>query len=72
MVSDPHHTLCHFPEQCPRYGEGLADVAATQAERRQVLDLPPVVVEVTEHQVGTKQCRRCGCATRGQFPAWVT
>lgn len=72
MVAHPDHTLCHFPAQCPCCGEALADVTATQVERRQVFDLPPVVVEVTEHQVGTKQCPRCGCATRGEFPAWVT
>jgi transposase len=72
MVAQPDHTLCHFPAVCPGCGETLADVAATDVERRQVFDLPPVVVEVTEHQVGTKQCPRCGCATRGEFPAWVT
>jgi transposase len=72
MVADPHHTVCHFPAQCPCCGETLADVVATQVERRQVFDLPPSVVEVTEHQVGTKQCPRCRCATRGAFPAWVT
>jgi transposase len=72
MVSQPDHTVCHFPEVCPCCGETLAAVAATEVERRQVFDLPPTVVEVTEHQVGTKQCPRCGCATRGAFPAWVT
>jgi transposase len=72
MVADPHHTVGHFPAQCPCCGEALAEVAVTQVERRQVFDLPPVGVEVTEHQVGTKQCPRCGCAARGEFPAWVT
>jgi transposase/uncharacterized coiled-coil protein SlyX len=72
MVAAPDHTVSHGPEQCPCCGEALADVAATDVERRQVFDLPPVGVEVTEHQVGTKQCPRCGCATRGAFPAWVT
>lgn len=72
MVADPHHTLCHFPAMCSCCGEVLAGVAAADVERRQVFDLPPVGVEVTEHQVGTKQCPRCGCATRGEFPAWVT
>lgn len=72
MVAHPDHTICHFPEQCPCCGEALADVAATEVERRQVFDLPPVVVEVTEHQVGTKQCPHCGGAARGTFPAGVT
>jgi transposase len=72
MVAHPQHTLCHVPDQCPCCGEALADAAATQVERRQVFDLPPVAVTVTEHQVATKQCPRCGCATRGEFPAWVT
>lgn len=72
MVARPDHTVGHFPEVCPGCGETLIAVAATDVERRQVFDLPPVVVAVTEHQVGTKQCPRCGCATRGEFPAWVT
>jgi len=71
-VEHPQHTLCHFPEVCPGCGEALTEVAATDVERRQVFDLPPAVLEVTEHQVGTKQCPRCGCATRGEFPAEVT
>jgi len=72
MVTDPDRTVSHFPAVCPCCGEPLAAVAATDVERRQVFDLPPVQVEVTEHQVGTKTCPRCGAATRGAFPAWVT
>jgi transposase len=72
MVAHPDHTRCHFPAVCPCCGETLAEVTATDVERRQVFDLPPVVVEVTEHQVGTKACPRCGGAARGAFPAWVT
>jgi transposase len=72
MVATPDHTVGHFPAVCPGCGEALADMAATDIERRQVFDLPPVAVAVTEHQVGTRTCPRCGCATRGEFPAWVT
>jgi transposase len=72
MVADPHHVLFHAPEACPCCGASLAGVAATDVERRQVFDLPPAGIEVTEHQVGTKQCPQCGCACRGAFPAWVT
>jgi transposase len=72
MVADPQQTVVHFPAVCPCCGEQLAQVAAMDVERRQVFDLPSVQVEVTEHQVGTKRCPRCGTATRGEFPAWVT
>lgn len=72
MVADPQHTVRHFPEQCPGCGASLEAVAVTDVERRQVFDLPPAVMEVTEHQVGTKACPQCGCAARGAFPAWVT
>ena len=72
MAAHPDHTVGHFPAQCPGCGEALTAVAARDVERRQVFDLPRVGVEVTEHQVGTKQCPRCGCAARSTFPAWVT
>jgi transposase len=72
MVPDPQHTLPHFPDRCPCCGEALAEVAATDVEARQVFDVVLSPLEVTEHQVGTKQCPRCGVAARGEFPAWVT
>src|SRR5215212_4083262 len=72
MVADPHHRVAHFPERCPGCGEGLAEVPATAVEARQVFDVVLSPLEVTEHQVGTKQCPRCGCASRGAFPAEVT
>jgi transposase len=72
MVADPHHTVPHAPERCPSCGGTLADVEATEVERRQVFEVVFSPLEVTEHQVGTKRCPRCGCTARGEFPAWVT
>ncbi len=43
------------------------DIAGS--ERRQVHDLPPQKVEVTEHQVQTKVCGRCGMKNKAQFPS---
>ncbi len=40
-------------------------------ERRQVFDLPPITVRVTEHQLITRRCG-CGVATRGAAPQGVT
>jgi len=72
MVPHPDQTVGHFPQQCPCCGEGLADVPPTGVEARQVFDLVLPPLTVTEHQVGTRTCPHCGCATRGAFPAWIT
>ncbi len=40
-------------------------------ERRQVFDLPPITVRVTEHQLIARRCE-CGTTTCGAAPAGVT
>ena len=72
MVPDPQHTVPHRPTRCPGCAAELGAVPATAVERRQVFDIPLAPVEVTEHQVETKQCPHCGTVARGEFPAWVT
>jgi transposase len=72
MVAHPHHTLRHAPERCRCCGEPLADVPPTDVEARQVFDVVLSPLEVTEHQVETKACPRCGGLSRGAFPAGVT
>ncbi len=61
----------HEPGRCAGCGGGLADAIEVGVERRQVFDLPPITVRVTEHQLVTRRCA-CGAATCGRPPDGVT
>lgn len=57
--------------QCLYCGKSLAEVAAKKGERRQVFDLPPLELEVTEYQCESKCCPNCKKTSHGAFPAEV-
>ena len=63
MVEHPDHLIEHKVEKCDHCGMDLSDVRAEKYHRRQVHDLPPVKIEVTEHRVEVKQCKVCGKTT---------
>ena len=67
----PDHTVAHSPRQCQHCGASLDEAAITGTERRQVFDLPPLKLEVTEHQAHTRCCPDCGHNNRGEFPQHV-
>lgn len=70
MVSDPTTVVVHSPENCAACGEALG-AGGRIVERRQVFDLPEVVLAVTEHRVLERTCSKCGAHSMGQFPAGV-
>jgi transposase len=70
QIADPNETVRHEPGPCGGCGADLADAPEAGVERRQVFDLPPMTVRVTEHQLISRRCA-CGATTCGTAPQGV-
>jgi len=71
MVENPDHTVPYEVSKCPCCNRSLKDIDADGHEIRQEFDLPPVKIEVTEHQVERKTCPFCKTVTTASFPSDV-
>ncbi len=69
LAAQPDRLLVHAPQSCRLCGSSLGGSEVARTERRQVYDLPPRKVEVTEHLAQTRVCRRCGAENKAEFPA---
>ncbi|MBL7115593.1 MAG: IS66 family transposase, partial [Kiritimatiellae bacterium] len=70
MADKPDHSEVHRVKECEHCGRSLADQSADGVEKRQVHDLPPLRLIVTEHQAETKTCS-CGHLNKAAFPEGV-
>jgi hypothetical protein len=61
----------HVPAVCGGCGDSLADADEVDMTWRQVVDVPPVTPQVTEHQMITLACR-CGHHTTAAAPPEAT
>lgn len=72
MSDNPDRIIVHRERTCSGCGCSLANQVAEGKERRQVFDLPPPKIEVTEHVGETLCCPGCGQLNKAQFPPAVT
>ena len=71
LIGQPDRLRIHAPQACSLCGSSLAESKVAGSERRQVYDLPPQKMEVTEHQAQMKVCGQCGAKNKAEFPAGI-
>jgi transposase len=71
-VEKPDHTVVHKITLCPcGCGADLSRRPVIRLERRQVFDLPPQKLDVTEHVVEVKVCPESGNEVQAPWPEGV-
>src|SRR3989304_4183116 len=71
-VAKPDQVELHRVKECMHGHASLEEVAVQGQEKEQVFEVPPVRIQVTEHQAEIKECPSCHQKTTGEFPKAVT
>jgi len=70
-VENPDVILPHLPQACGHCQADLSGVGIEEVEKRQVFDIAPAQIVVSEHHGMSKICPCCGKRTRAVFPTGV-
>ena len=71
MVPSPDKVISHEPQVCAHCGYDLSSTPVAGIEKRQVFDLPPLKLIVTEHQAEVKTCPHCHQEVKAEFPSGI-
>lgn len=72
QVAKPDKTVKCFVTQCKACEKALVNTKVKRYEKRQVFDIPPVSLQVTEYQAEIKDCPHCQTTNKASFPQGVT
>lgn len=67
MIDNPDITEKHIPEYCSCCGKNIKDIPYEFIGKRQVIDIPEIKFETTEHQIYKRVCS-CGHTTKSSYP----
>jgi transposase len=68
-VAEPDERVALHPATCQHCGEDLSETGGVVVERRQIFEMPPVRLHVTEYVQERVCCSHCHHETTGAFPA---
>lgn len=68
MSENPDHIIDHLPCYCGKCGSDLSNLPYCLMGQRQVVDIPPIKPEYTEHRIYQKRCA-CGHDTCSTYPS---
>jgi transposase len=71
MVATPNIIKKHAITSCMHCCADLSHAPIIDVEHRQTFDLPPIELEVTEHQAQIKHCKICNKNSKASFPDGV-
>ena len=71
LTQKPQRVITDRPKQCCHCSSPLGEGWSMGAERRQVIDLVPARLRVTEHRAEVVCCPVCGQRTKAEFPERV-
>lgn len=71
LTAKPTRVIVHRPTQCRCCHATLDVTASSRYKRRQIIDIIPARLRITEHRAEVVRCKMCGMVTKGDFPTEV-